>query len=107
MKDPVEVKKVSVPSLPSTGCSLNKKGSQAQNIEDITEIDEVWDEDDHKSNISKNISSKMSQQSRTQNGFNMKIRKTSYEDELDKFASTHCNPLGKSKANSKTSSIFT
>lgn len=52
----------------------------------------------------------MSQQSRTQNGFHLKVRKTSYEDELDKLASTHCNPLGKSKTNlytHKTNSIFT
>ena len=52
----------------------------------------------------------MSQQSRTQNGFNHKVMKTSYEDALDKLASTHSNPLGKSKPNipqNKISSIFT
>jgi hypothetical protein len=50
----------------------------------------------------------MSQQSRTQNGFHLSVRKTSYEDELDKLASTQGNPLGKVRNNSyrKSSSIF-
>ena len=56
------------------------------------------------------MNSQISQQSRTQNGFNPKVRKISYEDELDKLASTHCNPSSKLKSNlynNKVSSIFT
>jgi hypothetical protein len=75
----------------------------------VSEIDELWEEEDRNSSISKTINSQISHQSRTQNGFNPKIRKISYEDELDKLASTHCNPSNKLKANAhnnKVSSIF-